>query len=308
LKISAIIPTKNRLQDLIVAFNSISKQSRPPDELIIVDQSSSPISQTIIASLRNSLPATSELNYIYNTCISGLVEAKHVGVSHASGDILCFFEDDIVLELDYIYEIELSFLNLASILGASGVVTNTPVSSPAYVFFHELFHRGLFKDPRPRVYSNIMRLNTKFLHTNLISTNLLSGGLSSWKRHVFERVPFYLRSGFHMLEDKDFSIRVCNEYGPCLFINPSARLTHNFAPAGRDSVGRREMRKTQEYFIFYMKHRKGMRDTFCFLWLLLGLLFSSGFVSLNKLSLKPVIGIFLGIINFFKSSDFPPRQ
>ena len=241
-------------------------------------------------------PTSSELKYVYNTRISGLVEAKHVGVANATGDIVCFLEDDIVLEPEYLSQIETSFLADPEICGMSGVVTNTPRPGRTYVFFHELFHCGIFEDPRPRVYADLARRNTDVFQFILIRSPALSGGLSAWRKEVFGRVSFDLASGFHMLEDIDFSIRVHREFGPCLYINPRARLAHNFAPAGRDSFGRRESRKVREFITFYKKHRRDFRDTFWLAWLLLGIAVASGAVSVRHMTPKPIAGVFIGII------------
>ncbi len=250
----------------------------------------------MLASFRARHPAASELNYVYNTCISGLVEAKHVGVSHATGDIVCFLEDDIVLEPEYLSHIEASFLADPEMHGMSGVVTNTPRPSRAYVFLHELFHRGIFDDPRPRMYAKLARRNTNVFKSILIRSPALSGGLSAWRKEVFERVSFDLASGFHMIEDIDFSIRVLREFGPFLYINPRARLAHNFAPAGRDSFGRRESRKVREFITFYKKHRRDFRDTLWLVWLLLGIALASCAVSMRYMTPKPIAGAFNGII------------
>ena len=294
--LTIIIPTKNRLHDLEKAIASITSQTRPPEQLVLVDQSAEPIPESILASFRGRLPTSSELKYVYNTLISGLVEAKHVGVAHATGDIVCFLEDDIVLEPEYLSQIETSFLADPEICGMSGVVTNTPRPSRTYVFFHELFHCGIFEDPRPRVYADLARRNTDVFQSILIRSPALSGGLSAWRKEVFGRVSFDLASGFHMLEDIDFSIRVQREFGPCLYINPRARLAHNFAPAGRDSFGRRESRKVREFITFYKKHRRDFRDTFWLAWLLLGIAVASGAVSVRHMTPKPIGGVFTGII------------
>jgi len=301
--VSVIIPTKNRLQDLMKAIDSISKQSRPPEQLVLVDQSAQPISADCLASVHCLLPASCELNYVYNTRISGLVEAKHVGVAHTTGDIVCFLEDDIVLEPEYLSQIETSFLADPEICGMSGVVTNTPRPSRTYVFFHELFHCGIFEDPRPRVYADLARRNTDVFQSILIRSPALSGGLSAWRKEVFGRVSFDLASGFHMLEDIDFSIRVHREFGPCLYINPRARLAHNFAPAGRDSFGRRESRKVREFITFYKKHRRDFRDTFWLAWLLLGIAVASGAVSVRHMTPKPIAGVFIGIIASMRNPE-----
>jgi len=296
MSLTIIIPTKNRFLDLEIALTSITSQIRSPDQLVLIDQSDNPIPSLTLESIRSRLPDSSALDYIYDIRISGLVEAKHVGVLHATGDIVCFLEDDIILEPEYLSQIEASFLADPEMCGMSGVVTNPPRSSRAYVFFHEIFHRGIFDDPRPRVYADLARRNSSVLQTHSTRSPALSGGLSAWRRKVFERVSFDLTSGFHMIEDIDFSIRVQREFGPYLYINPSARLAHNFAPAGRDSAGRKESRKAREFITFYKKHRRDSRDTFWLAWLLLGIALASCTESIRYRTFKPILGLFEGFV------------
>ena len=299
MSLTIIIPTKNRLSDLEKAIASITSQTRPPEQLVLVDQSSEPIPESILVSFRACLSTSGELKYVYNTCISGLVEAKHVGVAHATGDIVCFLEDDIELEPEYLSQIEASFLADPGMCGTSGVVTNTPRPSRSYVFFYELFHRGIFDDPRPRVYADSARRNSSVVQTQLTRSPSLSGGLSAWRKKVFERVSFDLTSGFHMIEDIDFSIRVQREFGPCLYINPRARLAHNFAPAGRDSAGRKESRKVREFITFYRKHRRDSRDTFWLMWLLFGIALATCADSVRQRTFKPLRGFIDGLADGF---------
>ena len=98
--ITAVIPTRNRPDGLAKAVASVLAQSRFPDEFFIVDQSHGDNSRLIVESL---WPAESQIKlvYIHDTSIPGLVEAKRVAASRASGDIVCFLEDDIVLEVGY---------------------------------------------------------------------------------------------------------------------------------------------------------------------------------------------------------------
>ena len=294
--ITVVVPTKDRKDDLRKAINSIGIQLRKPDQFIVVDQSSEPIYENDLLMFQNCLGKECEFHYIYNTSIAGLVEAKHFGVLHSTGDIVCFLEDDIVLEPEYLSHIEASFLADPGMRGTSGVVTNTPVSSRAYVFFHELFHRGIFADPRPRVYADCARQKTGQFQSILIRSPALSGGLSAWRKEVFGRVSFDLASGFHMIEDIDFSIRVQREFGPCLYINPSARLAHNFALVGRDSFGRRESRKVREFVTFYKKHRRDSWDTFWLAWLLLGIALATCASSIRHSTFKPLLGLFEGLV------------
>lgn len=308
MKISIIISTKNRPTDLKIALDSIISQLRIPDQLILVDQSSEQISESSLFLICNKMKERCVIEYIHNKNISGLVEAKNVGVSRSTGDILCFLDDDIVLEPEYFSHIEDSFLANPEMLGASGVVTNTPRPSRMYVLFHEIFHRGIFEDPRPRLYAYIARQKAEKLKSFLIRSPTLSGGLSAWRKEVFERVSFDLDSGFHMLEDIDFSMRVQREFGPCLYINPRARLAHNFAPAGRDSFGRRESRKVREFINFYKKHRRDSWETFWLTWLLLGIALATCASSIRYSTFKPLLGLFEGLVAGLQKEKHNKRQ
>ena len=55
----------------------------------------------------------------------------------------------------------------------------------------------------------------------LIPSDYISGGLSAYRREVFEAVPFDVENGFFALEDIDFSTRVARAYGSRLYINPT---------------------------------------------------------------------------------------
>lgn len=291
MRISVIVPTRNRKDDLRKAIDSITTQLRRPDQLIVVDQSMDRICEEDLSKIRKILQKGCELEYIHNTSISGLVEAKHVGVFSAFGDIVCFLEDDIVLECEYFSEIESYFRIAPNMIGCSGVVTNVPRKSITYLFFHSLFHQGIFYDPRPRVYANLASHGDR-----PIQSPAISGGLSAWRREVFQNVHFDLASGFHMLEDVDFSYRVQQQYGPCLYINPRARLAHNFAPGGRDSVRRRETRKIREFMTFYRKHRRDSRDTLWLAWLLLGIVLATCISSMRYCTFKPLLGLLEGLV------------
>lgn len=132
--LTAVIPTLNRPVDLAKAVASVLVQTRLPDEFIIVDQSPGDESRSVVESL---WPRESQikLNYIHDISISGLVEAKKIAASRASGDIVCFLEDDIVLETDYIEQIELGFVRLPEMLGCCGLITNPRINHHAMPLF-----------------------------------------------------------------------------------------------------------------------------------------------------------------------------
>ena len=86
-----------------------------------------------------------------DSSINGLVDAKRVSLKFANGNLIFFLEDDIVLEADYIQQIELGFINNPNMIGCSGVITNPPKVNFLYKFLFVIFHRGIFKDKRKKV-------------------------------------------------------------------------------------------------------------------------------------------------------------
>lgn len=289
MKISAVIPTKNRPRDLLVAVKSITRQSRKPDQLVIIDQSGDVLGFELVSAELKRIPEI-ELSYIHDQAIQGLVAAKAESLKFATGDVICFLEDDVVLEDDYIAEIENGFLNETTMLGCSGVITNPPTVGWLYLLMFNIFHRGIFLDGRPAIYAGITRQST-----SLVASDALSGGLSAWRARVFDEVAFDVRNGFHMLEDFEFSRRAFRCFGPHFFINPRARLEHNCSPINRDFLDLRHRRKMFEFIIYFKKNRHLPYALTSLVWLLVGQCLDALAQSFRVRSLKPVLGTLRGI-------------
>lgn len=288
--LTAVIPTRNRPDDLCKALASVVEQSRPPDEIIVVDQSPGDEAFRQVKALLTD-GQHKGLVYIHDPDITGLVHAKQVAASRARGDLVCFLEDDVVLERDYLAEIESGFLRQPEMLGCCGVVTNPPRQPRGYAFLFHLFHRGIFRDPRVGLYGSFERDSGHAL----VQSDAISGGLSAWRREVFRQVPFDVANGFFMLEDIEFSTRVVAHYGSRLFINPNARLAHNTSPLNRERLGPRQHRKLTEYLIFYKKRRSRPGARIALLWLLLGLFIEAGVQSVSARTFGPLRGYFSGL-------------
>lgn len=291
--ITAVIPTRNRPIDLAKAVASVLAQTRPPDEFIIVDQSPCDESRSLINTLMLG-DVHIKLIYIHDPLISGLVDAKRVASERASGDIICFLEDDVILESDYIEQIELGFTNQPAMVGCCGIITNPPHQTTAYEILFQLFHRGIFMDRRVGLYGRFSGRGNK-----LIASEMLSGGLSAWRREVFKVVPFDVLNGFHMFEDIDFSTRVARHFGKHLYINPNARLEHHCSPVNREVLGPRQRRKLTECIVYYKKRRDWPGATFALPWLLLGMLMEAVLQSYSARSLGPLHGYFAGLRDGF---------
>lgn len=293
--ISAVIPTKNRAGDLLNAVKSVIEQSRVPNELIIIDQSETDVSRNLIKALLSG-NAGIELRYVYDTNISGLVDAKRVAVNESGGDIICFLEDDVVLESSYIYETELLFLNSPKMMGCCGVTTNLPPLNKNYVFLFHLFHKGIFHDQRVGVHGFSAKTPAE-----LIQSRYLSGGISSYRKEVFDRVFYDLKNDFFMLEDIDFSSRAADCFGASHFcINPNAKLAHYMSPINRAVFEKKYTRKLREFIVFYKKNKYKPRAEFDLLLLLVGLLLEAFFMAFKQRKVAPIVGYFKGLLIGFK--------
>lgn len=301
--ISAVIPTKNRVSDLIKAVDSILNQSRLPDELLVIDQSVDTFGKSKIEEMVAFHQPRLSLKYIYNPKIKGLVDAKRVAVENASGDVICFLEDDVILEPNYISSMEAAFENEVTMMGCCGVVTNLPTLPSTYLAFFHLFHKGIFHDPRVGVHGY-----SHLTESTMIQSHYLSGGTSAYRKEVFKKIPFDLENGFFMLEDIDFSTRAAKEFGrDNFYINTAAKLAHMMSPVNRATLMPRYQRKLREFICFYKKNRDEKFAFFNLSWLIFGLILESMFASLQFRNIGPLWGTFKGISDGVKWQIIPIR-
>jgi len=290
---TAVIPTINRPADLVVAVHSVIKQVRQPEELVIVDQSPNQKSKKMVLELLEKEKYEFKLTYILDDKIDGLIAAKKRAVKESSQNIVCFLEDDIVLFDDYLLELEKAYTNLPEMLGCGGIIVAEEGYSPFYRIVFNLFHRGLFHDPRIELFNTKPDSNDK----RLVRSRFISGGVSSYRNEVFEKVPFDTVNNFFALEDIDFSTRAAYEFGEDkFFINTSVRLWHLMSPINRFSYAPRWERKAREFCIFYKKNSHILGSTKDFSLLVLGLLLEGVYSSMRSFHIGPLFGTIKGLI------------
>jgi len=88
-RISAVIPTHNRPQQLHAAVASVLAQTMPPHEIIVVDDGSRP---EVDPQLFNDLPIPVQV--VRNNEAQGVASARNLGVKSATGDFIAFLDDD----------------------------------------------------------------------------------------------------------------------------------------------------------------------------------------------------------------------
>lgn len=100
MKISAVIPTRNRSAHVERALKSLNEQTRRPEEVIIVDASDS---SDYMTSLKEKFP---ELNIVCLTCEPSVCKQRNLGIQHAQGNWIFLHDDDITLDQNYLSVLE----------------------------------------------------------------------------------------------------------------------------------------------------------------------------------------------------------
>lgn len=254
MKTTVIMCTRNRLPFLVRFTSTLYKQILLPDEFVIIDSSDYPINQDkeYQSSIVKKKPDGIVLKYYHS--LPGLTLQRNIGVKQSSGDILFFFDDDIILEDDFINAIVSVFNSNLDYFGGVGTMTN--YDNPSWLrMFKEKF-RGFWGVQRSYGDGKFFLSGfPKFPYgTNkMIDTEILGGGLTAYKRTVFDHFSFDENvTGYSFMEDVDFSRRVTKKF-KC-FYQPLARCEHRHAATGRGNVRENRKMLMVNFRYFYFKN------------------------------------------------------
>ena len=280
--VSVVIPTRDRPRELSETVATLLSQTILPLEVILVDQSSSSeprrALEAVWAKAPNAVRKTVKLIHFPPRSLSGSAEARNVGIDRASGDVILFLDDDVLLESNFIEEILRCYEN-GAVGGVGGVVTNYALPPFVDRVSRALFFRGPFHDPRQSVYWNANSLRD----SGPVAVDRLGGGLMSFRREICRAVRFDTNfTGYCLGEDVDFSLCASRKF--TLLINPKARLVHLRSPGTREAVPWRT-REMQAFAYLYKKHWAGSWwNGLRYLWLHVGFFATSAVAMLRRRS------------------------
>jgi GT2 family glycosyltransferase len=238
---------------LLQLLQSVSQQTVYPDEILIVDASLN--KETEVALSKNQFK---NLKYfLVSNENRGLTKQRNFGINKVSisSEVVCFLDDDIVLERDYFEALLKTYNVYPEALGVGGYINNETQwqwVGEDYVpqineFFYDGWKRkdgsrfilrkklGLDSDCPPG-YSSLFShgRSVGFLPPSgkTYEVEMLMGGVASYRKTVFETLQFSAYfEGYGLYEDADFSLRVSKEGK--LYLNTAARLSHFHAASGR---------------------------------------------------------------------------
>lgn len=287
--ISAIIPTKNRPDDLRLTLKTLLSQSIPAAELIIVDQSEDDKSQAVTSEMFQQAAtkglSVPELQYLHDTSIKGVSQARNRALDLAKGNLWLFLDDDIDMEPVFIEEMLKVFKENPQVGGISGVITNYPVPPFSYRTWLWLFARGPFREKRLPVYWDAHKFR------KLIPVIGMSGGLMCIRAEFARSGRF--DEGMRDGEDVDYCVNL--KGSPLFVLAPKVRLKHMASNINRVRESWLKKFAVSQSHLYYKNWSKKISNKLYFGWFIVGLSFASLLSCLRRFSLEPFQGMVEGL-------------
>ena len=103
--ISVVVITFNRCESLRETLESLTMQTRLPNEVVVVDNNSKDKTLDVTLSFRDKLP----VKYIMESK-RGIPFARNTGIKNCKGDIIAFIDDDCMAIPQWLELIEKHFI------------------------------------------------------------------------------------------------------------------------------------------------------------------------------------------------------
>lgn len=250
---SLIICTYMRSNQLLCLLESVQNQNKYPNEILIIDGSTN--NDTAVVLKDNKFI---NLRYfLVSEKDRGLTKQRNFGISKvdASSNIVCFLDDDTVLEPNYFENLLATYVFFPEALGVGGYICNEVrwekvlenYKAKANEFYFDGWKR---KEGSRFILRKKLKLDSDcppgfsslFSHGRSVGflppsgkiyeVEQLMGGVSSFRKEVFDTFRFSTYfEGYGLYEDADFTLRV-SKVGK-LYLNTSAKLKHFHAESGR---------------------------------------------------------------------------
>lgn len=253
MKFNLIICTYMRPKPLLDLLGSVKVQTLYPDEILVIDGSRNDATHQML-----------EENHFENLKYfkvpdehRGLTKQRNFGIRETAKDIevICFLDDDTVLEKDYFEQLISTYEMHPDALGVGGYIIEDVVWKNVGENYKPAKSEFYFDGwKRPDGSRFIMRKNFNldsdvppgfspaFSHGRSLSflppsgkiygTEQLMGGVSSFRKLVFDTFSFseYFE-GYGLYEDADFTLRLAKTGK--LYLNTNAKLYHYHDHSGR---------------------------------------------------------------------------
>jgi len=268
--ISVIICTKDRPVDLAELLQTLLKQTYPPLEVIVVDDSPSSTVKEVVNSFQQRFYGV-ELRYVEG-CGEGLPAARNLGVKVSGGDAILFLDDDTLLQSNVLHAFATFLATHQNAIGVQGYIPfsirgiENAINKALMVTYYRQNKLAVRRSG-----ANVFPYSYPL--TEEINAQRLSGCCMCYRRELFNELNFdknLKQWGF--MEDFDFSYRVFKKSPESLFAIPHAVIVHKGSTHSRlPSKTRVRMMITYWFYVFFKDiFESSILNLIAFLWALTG--------------------------------------
>jgi len=255
--ISVVIPTYNRREDLDRCLQSIHGQSMVPAQVIVVDNGSVALHDSIAKWKKQFADRNIEFIYKKNEGENSANLARNIGITYSTGTIVSFLDDDVVLDTNYYYEILDTFVRYSPVNGVQGYnqtsfnnlpKTLTEKFVDTYIRFFQI--SSFFSHDGCRMLPSLC-VTFPYPGISEIQTCEWMSGASVYKRGILDEITWDpALKKYSWNDDGDISYRVFKKYPKTLYMNPRAKYWHKGSRLGRNPP--REIIYASEVYDFYL--------------------------------------------------------
>jgi glycosyltransferase involved in cell wall biosynthesis len=302
MRVSVIICTKNRVQELVDCIKSVIGQSVAATEIVVVDASDT---DRAYLKIKEEFSQDSRIRYVHSVPPSSLSADRNTGVRYSSGDVFLFLDDDTVLDKDFVKEIVRVFEDDSArkVGGVTGNIVNAERPGTTLMKLRadlQLVIARIFLLPSLGDGKFRASAAPTFLYDahEIRNVEFLSGCDMAFRREVFSVFKFDEDFPELYKDDDDFSYRVSRRYQNVY--TPYAKLVHNLSPTGSASARlahtylRTKKTVQSRYYLLKKNYPRTLKNTLAFWWSVVGSLLQA-LMTMDSENIKGMISGISGI-------------
>ena len=256
MKVSVVIPTYKRSSYLKKCLDSLLEQERPPEEIIVVTVKDDHESLQTLSMYEENREKMIHIKHI-SIDKPNIVVAENQGIKVATGDIVCFIDDDAVAAKNWVREIVKHYQRDSKTGGVGGPVIPVIQGKPI-IEYTNVFSKMTWYGKRIT--------NSRKIPTRLQEVDILGGCNMSFRRDLIDPIDENLLPYWRRFED-DMCLSI-KEKGYKILCDPNIKVFHHEASRGLpiDTTPETIIGVHHNSIYVKLKHIKGLKKLICILY------------------------------------------
>lgn len=267
---SVVIPTYKRPDALATTVRSLLANTLLPKELLIIDDDTLPTE--LLTQLEQEVRRVGvDWRYYqkdHSTQPRGSSASRNLGIELAKCDIVCIFDDDLVLEVSCLAAFAEQWKLHASeesLFAVGAIITNNRVPSRLIQIYHRCFGLG---DLQSWDVNAVGFQSWNNGITEAMTGHYAHGGVCSYHKSRLATLGGFatFQGGRTALEDVEFFLRA-KLAGYHTIVTPAARVRHEHSPLGRENKYQSGYKEGYNRVCIYQQYAPaGLRHWLWFVW------------------------------------------